>query len=445
MTALSLLGGLSLSCVVFAETVDNPASLSDFYKDALQNNPKINSYMSQLTAATARYSQSKSALFPQLSAGGSYSYGRSKTDYSGSSNFTNSDNTSSSRALSLSLRQALFHKTDFATVSQQEVAEDLAKASLNSAQQQLMQDISEAYFAMLSAKQNLVVATAQRTALEKHLERAKVGFKLGVIGINDKLDAQARYDIAIADEIDAENKLLIAKNSLEVMANTTIRTVRIPASLLNLSDLQHDLPQWESLAEKNNMTIVLADYARQIAQYEVKKTRGQRYPVLDLILKASEQRQYSSFARADSDTTVASASLELSMPLFTSGLISSRIDEAQANSNEKLAELEDAKRNIMLSIRREYLTAASLKKQFDALRSAQQSSQVALEAAQKGLEVGTRTTLDVLDAQKQLYDVQRNLAASQYNFLFSEIKLKNIAGILKVEDLAALDKLLGAS
>lgn len=435
---------LLLPGVCFAANAETPTSLVQLYRTALGNSPNISSYKSQVDAATARYNQSRANLLPQLSANASFSYGTSKTDYTGSANASNSNNTSDSRSANISLRQALFHKSDFHAVSQQTVLENLAKASLRSAEQQLMLEIADGYFSLLSARQNLLVATAQKNALAQHLERANVGFKLGVIGINDKLDAQARFDIAVSDELDAENKLLVSNKSLEMLSGISISANDIHALSDNseLPGIETRLEEWESLAQQNSIAVVLADYGREIEQTEISKVQGQRYPILDLVIKASEQSQYSSFARANSDTTGATASLELSVPLFTSGLLSARVAEARAKRDQKLAELENTKRTVLFNVRKEFLTASSLKKQHSALRSAHHSSQIALDAAQKGREVGTRTNLDILDAQQQLFDVERTLATTHYNYLSSQIRLKNITGVLTIDDLERLDKLL---
>lgn len=411
--------------------------LLDIYQKAIEKDPVLAGAQYAATAGQEKSQQGLALLLPKVNASGNLSYNHSRTDR-GTGEVRN---TSDGHNISLQVSQPVFHAADYKTYSQSKIFGEQSDIQLIEAEQSLILRVSQAYFDVLSANENLQVATSQTKAFKESLERAKLTFKVGTATKTDKLEAQARYDLARATEISAQNKLAVARQSLASIigeAPATLKTLDTNAKLVELkaNNIQH----WVDTAIANNLQLRLVNAGYKVSQLEVKKLKSDRLPIIDFIASASKSQQYS--FSADTESLNASIGLQASMPIYTGGLMSSRIREAESLKFQQQQVQINTQRQVILQAQQAYLNSYNGLQQVDALQQALKSSKSALEATQKGVEVGVRTNLDLLDSQQQFFSTQRDFSFAKYNYLLSLLNLKSAAGILNKADITDLDALL---
>jgi outer membrane protein len=284
---------------------------------------------------------------------------------------------------------------------------------------------------------------AQKTAISEQLQQAKRNFDVGSATITDTLEAQSRYDLTGAQEIAAQNNLEIKRSALQQLINSA------PGELDHLGkDLTLEAPQpasmekWVSEAQLTSLQLAIAQAGAEIADREVSRNRGGHLPTVDLVANYSKNNANGSSFGIGTDTTSKTVGVQLNMPLFEGGAINSKWREAEANRERARQELENARRNVEQQTRQAYLGVVSGIAQVQALKQAVTSSQSVLDASKLGQEVGVRTNLDVLNAQQQLYSTRRDLYQAQYNYLMSELRLKQAVGTLGEADLGKVSQAL---
>ncbi|MDX1812525.1 MAG: TolC family outer membrane protein, partial [Gammaproteobacteria bacterium] len=323
------------------------------------------------------------------------------------------------------------------------LAVDQAGIQLEAAKQDLILRVTKAYFDVLSAEENVAVSQAQTRAFSESLERAKLTFKVGTATKTDMLEAQARYDIAAASEIAAKNQLAVANQTLAIITGELSGSLQKISSKAHLPEITpKDMKNWVDTADTNNPQLKLAKLGVDISNLEVSKQKGDRIPTLDLVASAQQNKGYQSFIDSNMTSTNLSLSLQLSVPIYTGGLMSSHIREAEANRLQQKQMQENTKRQVELQTQQAYLNTLNGKQQVDALQQALISNESALEATKKGVEVGVRTNLDLLDAQQQYFATQRDFTVAKYNYLLSVLQLKAAAGTLAENDVKDLNNLL---
>ncbi len=337
----------------------------------------------------------------------------------------------------LRLDQSLFNRQHWLRLRQADSQIAQASAELAAARQDLILRVAEAYFGVLAAQETLRYARAERTALQQQLEEARQRYQLGAAAMTDVQDTKARYDVAVAQEIDAYNQVQIEREKLRVIIG------RIPSRLARLRDdvaLQPPTPAnveaWVQQARQDNPALRAARAALATARQEVRRERAGRLPTLDLSAEHRLQDDDGGFSQGKARETV--VSLQLNVPLYSGGRVSARVASAgararQADRNRLLQEREverqtrAAFRNVMAGVSR-----------VRALEQALQSTQTAVEAARSGYRLGTRTAVDVLLALREAYRARRDYAAARYDYLLSNLRLQKAAGHL---DLATLETL----
>jgi len=205
-----------------------------------------------------------------------------------------------------------------------------------------------------------------------------------------------------------------------------------------------EMQAWVDLAERQSYPVLIQDAGTEIAALEAKRNRAGHYPTLDLVATHGQSSQTGSeLSSIGSDRTTSTIGLQLALPLFQGGAISSREREAAANHEKAKQDLENARRGSVLSTRQSYLSVINGIAQVRALEQALVSSQSALDSNKLGYEVGVRINIDVLNAQQQLFQTRRDLAVARYNTITSHLRLKAAAGSLKEEDLEEVNRALG--
>ncbi|MCP4388347.1 MAG: TolC family outer membrane protein [Gammaproteobacteria bacterium] len=360
-----------------------------------------------------------------------------------SDNSETGDNDVETVAYSLNLTQSLYDNETKGNVNAAEATSAAQLALLQGTRQGLILRVTETYFNILAAQDNVDFAYAERTAIARQLEQAQKRFEVGLIAITDVHEAQARFDSAEAQAIQAENILENAYQALVVITDdTSIRNLARLGENLTMS-----LPEpagteaWVELAFKNNRDLIAAQQALSAARFERDKRARRGYPTVDLVASYSD-RDTNDDLLGDSQQDDLRVSLEFEMPLYTGGRISA--EQAQAGS-----QLRSAQNTVLLQTRlasqqsrTAYLDVVSGISQVKALKQALDSSNIALEATQAGFEVGTRTSVDVLVSLRETYRAQRDYASSRYNYLLDNLRLKQAAGILQEDDLFAINRSL---
>ena len=342
----------------------------------------------------------------------------------------------------LTFTQPIYRKQNFLQYEQAGFQVRQAEASFDLAGQDLIVRVAQSYFDALAAQDTLELVRAQKAAISEQLAQAKRNFDVGTATITDTHEAQARYDLIVAQEIAAENDLENKRRALQQFtgkAYASLEPLR-PDMRLSPPDPAGVQP-WVDLSEKQSYLVRIQEAATEVARLEMKRNRAGHFPTLDLVATHGQTSQTgSSFSAVGSDLTTTTVGLQLALPLYQGGAIRSREREAAANFEKAKQDLENARRSSAFSARQGYLAVISGMAQVQALEQALVSSQSALDSNKLGYEVGVRINIDVLNAQQQLYSTRRDLALARYNTVTSHLRLKAAAGALSVEDLEQVNR-----
>ncbi len=413
------------------------ADLLSVYKLAEKNDPTYLQEEASHRATLEARPQAMSQLLPSVDISANTT--RFDQDISSASAFGSAGEVNfNSRGYSLNISQPIFRRDRFIALDQANSEIKQAEAELIEAQQDLMVRISERYFDVLSAMDNFDFAQAEVKSLSRQLEQANQRFEVGLSAITDVQEAQAGYDLAVAQEILALNTI---DNAQEAMRELTGDYVTDFATLgVNMSLVRPDpeaIESWTTLSLEQNLGMVAARYAAETARNEIKHQSAGHYPTLDLV---GSHGYDSNGGRFGSTKTHASAiGLELNIPIYSGGLVSSQTREAHENYNIAMHSLEQARRSAQRLTRESYLGVISGISQVKALKQAVVSSETALQATEAGFEVGTRTAVDVVASQRTTSEARRNHSQAKYNYILDTLRLKQAAGTLSTDDLELIN------
>ena len=354
-------------------------------------------------------------------------------------------NSGDSHALqaAVSGRYPLFNRTNVATIAQSRRALISAQAELEAAEQDLIVRLAQAYFDVLAAQDTLSTTRASKTAIAEQLASARRNFEVGTATITDTREAQARFDLATAQEIAADNDLRakrIAIDQLVGRSGVAPRPLAVPVQLPPVAPA--DPEAWVGSADEQHPTIRRARVALEVALLETGKARAGKLPTIDAVASVSGGHTRGGVVALPGSTGSASIGVQLNWPLYTGGAVQSRIQETLVLEDKARNDVEAARRGIAQATRVAYFGVQSGHAQVKALEAAESSSKLALEATQLGYRVGVRVNLDVLNAQTQLFQTQRDLAKSRYDVLLGGLKLRQASGQLGENDLAAANRLI---
>ncbi len=418
-------------------------SLIDLYQAAKAFDASYQSAKAQADATVAKGEQARAGLLPNV--GLAAGINRTNTSLSqrtlqssfGQSNFGN-------QTLALSASQPLYRPANSATARQGKKQAELAQAQLQAADQDLIVRVSQAYFDVLSGQDNLRFVGAQKAAVSEQLASAKRNFEVGTATITDTREAQARYDLVLAQEIAAENDLRVKKLALDQLTGKSAsepKPIATPVALPVMTPA--DVNTWVAQSEEQHPGVRQARLGLEVAQLESQKAQAGNKPTLDLTGSYSiTQNNGSSSTGIDYRTNVASVGLSFNLPLFAGYAIQNRIKETVALEEKSRSDLETVKRDVAQATRAAFFGVQSGLGQVKALEAAEASSQSALDANKLGYQVGVRINIDVLNAQSQLYDTKAKLAKARYDVLLGGLKLRQANGTLKEDNLNAVNALL---
>jgi len=348
---------------------------------------------------------------------------------------------------SVKLVKPLYNKGLTAVKGKADAATAQARADLDNQKQNLIIRTAEAYFNILLAQENVDFAIAEKEAIGKQLEQVKAHFEAGILAITDVKETQSRYDQAAAQVITANNQLALAKEALQVITGRLYKNYSGSANGIRLIPPKpNKIDAWINIAEKNNKQLQAFRYAINVAGKNLEQQRAARKPTVDLVASHS-----GSFTRGiagsgsalDRDQIDNAVGVQLNIPLYTSGAISSKIRDALHNKRRAQHNLEAQKQQIHQQVRSAYLTIMSDISRAASLKQALDSAETALEATQAGFEVGTRTAVDVLLSLRNVFAAKRDYATARYNYLLNMLKLKQAAGTISVNDIKQATALLG--
>ena len=428
--------GLALAAAFGTATPAWAQSLQEMYEAARAYDAAYLAARAQAASAEFRVAQSEALLRPSaaLTAGATAQQQDLPRVGSGDTNTLQS---------AVQGRLPLFNKANEATVAQARKSLGVAKADLETAEQDLIVRVAQAYFDVLASQDSLATVRANKTAVTETLASAKRNFEVGTATITDTREAQARFDLVTAQEIAAENDLLtkrIALDQLVGRSNQQPKPLAVPVVLPAV--VPNNVEEWVTRADQSHPTVQRARTGLEVAQLETEKARAGEKPTVDAVGSVGLARLSGSSATLPGLSKTASIGVQLNWPLYTGGATQNAISEKRLLEDKARNDLEAARRGVAQGTRVAFFGVNSLQAQVKALEAAESSNKLALEAAQLAYRVGVRVNLDVLNAQTQLFQTQRDLAKARYDVIVNSLRLRQASGQLTAGDLEAANRLL---
>ena len=415
-------------------------SLQELYEAARGYDAAYLAARAQAESAQHRRAQSDALRLPTVTATGSLTHTQADPPSSLTNPSGNAFGTTVT-AVGVNGRQPLYNRANAATISQAERILEVSRADLQTAEQELIVRTAQTYFDVLVAQDTLAAAQASKTAIAEQLASAKRNFEVGTATITDTREAQARFDLATAAEIAADNDLRAKRIALDQLVGrdgVTPKPLAVPVALPALAPPQ--VGDWVAQAQTAHPAVRRADLGLAIARLETQKARAGEMPTVDAVASVGANRLTG--AGAVGNTTSASVGVQLSLPLFTGYAVQNRIKETLALEERSRNDLDAARRGVAQGTRVAFFGYQSGQAQVKALEAAESSSKLALEATQLGYRVGVRVNLDVLNAQTQLFSTQRDLSRARYDVLLSGLRLRQASGTLQPTDINAVNALM---
>jgi outer membrane protein len=339
--------------------------------------------------------------------------------------------------------QSLYNRTNSVVIEQARRAYDVAASDLETAEQDLIVRVAQAYFDVLAAQDTLSTAQAGKKAISEQLASAKRNFEVGTATITDTREAQARFDLSTAQEIAAENDLRTKRIALDqLVGRSGVAPKPLAAPVVLPEAMPSDVGVWVNNADQQHPLVRKTRLALDIAKLETERARAAEGPTVDLVGSVGANRTTGTATTTPGNTTSAVVGVQLRMPLYTGGLTQNRIKETLSLEEKARNDLEAARRGVAQGTRVAFFGLQSGRAQVSALEAAESSSKLALEATQLGYRVGVRVNLDVLNAQTQLFQTQRDLARARYDVVVNGLRLRQASGQLRPDDVNAVNTLL---
>jgi outer membrane protein len=424
------------------------ADLIQVYKQALANDATYASARAALAAGQERTTQGRAGLLPTILATGTntknigdftpYNAGDIDVVNGQIVQFAKRDTDNHTNLWQVQLTQPLFRWANWEQYQQSKLSQAVAEATFAQQQQDLIVRTAQAYFDVLTAQDNLAVTRAQKEATTEQLASAKRNFEVGTQTITDTHEAQAAYDLVVAQEFAAVNDLEVKRTALQQIIGSApgaLATLRPGVTIAPPQPASID--PWTSAAESQNYGVVSQNLNLEIAKREISKQRAGHMPTLDLVAASTHNRVTASGTQKNNAIGVT-----WSVPIFNGFAVTSKVREAISLEDKARNDLEASKRAASQNARQAFLSVNSGLAQVKALEAAEVSSKSALDSNKLGYQVGVRINIDVLNAQRQLYNTQKDLSKARYDTIMNGLRLKSAAGSLKEEDLGPVNALL---
>jgi outer membrane protein len=431
--------GLASGCAVAED-------LLTVYREGLYSDPVFAAARSSYEASKEKLPQGRALFLPNVNVTANANYTTENFKYSQPTpNLVQGTANWPGWGAGLNLTQPLLHLQNNAVYDQAQLLVAQAESQLAFAGQDLIIRVAQAYFDVLLAEYELQTVKAQKVATAEQLAQAKRNFQVGTATITDTYDAQARYDLVVAQEITATNDIEVRRAALQQIIGRAPGPLAKPEGKgqITLSAPEpNSMEAWVQAAYANSLQVAIAKANMDIAVKEVDRNRAANYPTIDAVASATYNSQANSQVGIGQHITQGIVGLQLNYPLYQGGAISSRVREAIANKSKSEQDYENARRTVAQTVRQSFLAVNTGLAEIVALRQAVASNQLSVDATKLGQEVGVRTQVDVLNAQQLLYSAQRDLYRAYYVTIVGQLKLKQAVGRLTPVDLDNVNRLL---
>ncbi len=429
---------LFTSMVFFSSQSAFAEDLLQVYNVARERDARMLSARALLSSAEPRAAQASGLLWPSISATGSRMQSDSDSlDPAGGRVGTTTSN------LNLTVRQPLFNRAASIDVAKAKSALEIARAEFDTTEQEFIVQVAQTYFDVLSAQDVLVATRSSKVSLAGQLASTKRNFEAGTAIITDVRDTQARYDLAVAQEMSADNELHVRQLLLSRLVgrrNVTINSLAMPMALTPV--VPADVDAWIDSAERHP-SVRRALLALQIAKLDSARAEAARLPTVNAV--GTVERNVvagGGITALPGASTNTSLGVEVNLPLFAGYTTQNRIAETLLLEERARQELEATQKSVVDGVQRAFFDLQSAEGQVRALAVAEVSSKLSLEGTQLGYRAGVRLNLDVLNAQALLFQTQRDLAKARYDVLMGGLKLRLSSGQLTPDDVTAVNRLL---
>ncbi len=417
-----------VGCALFYAAAAPASHLLDIYELAKENDPVLREARERFHSTEEVKPQANALLLPTLSA--SAEADAVRDDVSG--RLAGNGKSSYGQAIAqIAVSQPVYHRDYWIRLDQADHNIAQAAALLAAAEIDLMVRSTSAYFNVLAAADNLRTATAEKQANGRQLEQAQQRFDVGLVAITDVHEAQAAFDNAVANEITADNALSNAWEDLRKIVGPINKPLAKLGDKLPLRAPQpENVEQWADRAQQQNYEIIGARAGADASKQNIEIQNSGHYPTLDLV------GAYSVLNSGDSsvgDRNEGVVGLQLKIPLYQGGAVTSRTRQARFDFQADMEVLDQKRREVNRQVRDGYRGVISSIGKVKALKSTVRSFTSALESTQAGLEVGTRTMVDVLTVTKSLYQAQRDYDRARYDYIINGLKLHQAASSLTPE------------
>ncbi|RPE75769.1 TolC family outer membrane protein [Vulcaniibacterium tengchongense] len=451
---------LALASVLSAALLPATAAAEDLlqtYELARESDPQLSASEASRRATREGAVQARAAMLPQIN--GTASLNRTRSTNDGLTEFEDGTtidgivtSETTTRQTGVELRQMIYDRSNFTRLKSQRALSEASDFQLESASDDLITRTSAAYFNVLIALESLAAAEAAETALQKQFDYASKRLEVGLAPITDVHEARAQYDSARANTILARNAVEDAYQALAEITGKPVRNVKgLPKDFQPSIPEARDAEAWVQLALENNPALRAAELQLRSAEADVETARAGHWPTLYLSGSYGDSDRWgdrsfmgSTFDIPDSHTYGPAVGITLSVPIFSGGAVQSGVRQALARRDQTNDQLEQQRRALVRNTRNAYQSLVASISEVEARRLALVSAQAAYDASQVGLEVGTRTVLDVLQNQRNLFDAQVEYARARYNHLQTRLELEQAAGTLDVADVQDINRLLTA-
>ena len=423
-------------------------SLLQLYDTAHGFDAPYQSALANAQAAQARADQARAGLLPQVGLQMGAQRNWAETSVAGNTGSRSFNVLNGSVVGS----QPLYRPANRIAWDQGKRAAEAAQVQLSGTEQDLIVRLSQAYFDVLAAEDSLSFVRTLKAAVAVQLEAAKRNFEVGNATITDSREAQARYDLAVAQEIAAENDLHVKKLALDqVVGQPGVQPLPLAKPVTLPAPQPSDVGSWVNQSAEQHPGVVQARMALDIARLETDKARAGHKPTVDLQASVGQTRYpdgnpgISAAPTTAARVNNASIGVVLNWPLFAGYAIENRVKETLALQDKARADLDALQRSVAQATRAAFFGVQSGLSQVKALEAAEQSSLTALQANEIGYRVGVRINIDVLNSLTQLYQTQRDLARARYDVLVGSLRLKQAAGALSSDDVTGVNALLASA
>ena len=439
--------GLGLVCNAHSQ------SLLELYQAAQSYDASYQAAQAQLDAISAKAEQVQAQYAPVVSLQGTVAQGwQQSKSYTDSYDYTTQKNEMDG-TLTLAFSQTLYSRINELSMTSAQRNAAVVELALATARQDLMVRVSSAYFDVLAARDSLAFVRAQKTAVGEQLAAAKRNFEVGTSTITDTREAQAKFDLVIAQEISAQNDLTVRQSLLDQLVgrkDLKPQSLRLPLQTPAVLGTDNE---WAALTEQYLPQIQSKRTELELARLETEKARADTSPTVSLTGSLGkvfpwggsntyvDQTGVNTFTHSR-DTQSGSVGVVVNIPLFTASTRGAKLRETLALEDKTRNDLQALTRNAQQTTRTVFYGLHSLAGQVKAYEAAEASSQSALDANRLGYEVGVRINIDVLNAQSQLYDTKAKLAKARYDVLVNNLKLRQSAGTLAESNIEEIDGLL---